>query len=1418
MDLTSEIIWGRYALNRNLITRTQLQTCIEKLGRMKEKGLQSSIFAIMHSEGYIDEGTGQKILHLEGLIPGYKMKEVIGAGGIGIVYKAYSERLGQEVAIKILNPEYTDNSIILNRFLREIEITKKLDHPNIVKGMDSGREDDLYYLVLEYVDGSNLAVRVAEGKPLKDKSALAVAVNVTRALYYAWKKGLTHRDIKPENIILTRLGAVKVCDFGLAKLTDVNIALTVSGTIVGSPYYISPEQANGSLALDYRSDVYSLGATLYFILTGKVVFDEKTMIAVCNAHLHKTPVPISRYVSTPASLEDLILRMLSKNPEERCASPQDFVNQVSAVVKEFKKTGVSQKHLPRQQTGVLSPGTSEYDGEAVDVIQKVLKKHGEPPQVVLPTKIRSKVSEGTPQAGTSKSSQFQGKIEDAILQHLLLSLKIMDMSQLSECMSEQVDLQLQGTDKSLAEIIVDRGHVDRECIQNLRNLRDLKGKSLIPGYEVVKTTGKGGITIVYLGRSNAGETVALKVFAPGTSENSSTIARFIREAQASKRLDHPNIVKAYEVGSVYGIYYLVMEYVSGLSLAQIISKIGRLQEKKALDILEQIAGALTYAWEQNIIHRDIKPSNILSDGETVKICDLGLAKALESEIQLTQEGSILGTPHYMSPEQFQSDKELDFRTDVYSLGVTFYVMLTGSLPFTPGTTAGLAQAHIGQAPPPLEKFGCEVSKPAWALLMKMLAKEPLKRCREKGELLEDIQRVRHGKYPQNTSAPLPILKIIAVTALLAVLAAASFLLIPVLRRGQDHLDQELSLLIAAQQYRQAKDKILGSDFDIERKRHWLAVIQVEETKKAKAEIIALIGAGERQTAKNRLLQVDFSPADKKDLSDLLQQAEIRQGKSEIMSLIADKKFQQAQGRIERAELSAEESRDVLDALRRAKEEMKDQLAVLMSEREYRQARKKILEADLSAEEKKAILDALQQQEAAETKITISRVVPEDGAKVAAEQVMLSGTIECSGLDCVLVNERKSRVAKTGDNLWRFEIEVPLTAGYNRIGIATLLLSGYEEKREHILWREVPDERPPQLTLTEPDGVSPGCRKKFSRPSFLLKGYATDDGRVRGVDVNGKSVPVLAQDDKIFFETMISLKEGEQEIAISAKDHNGNEGRYVFHAYLKPQGWFGENMPDGMGRGERHGEYVWDRDQSIMVYVPEGEFYAPGRENPQKTYTPAYYIDKFETTWEQYDRFCEKAKYPPARKPSWSANQLHPVVNVSPEDAQAYARYVGKQLPTVAQWVKAARGALRIPDFESGKRPIPFKKNPEPLRIYPWGSDAPNALFSGEKVYRCNYCADDSFLGQASDGYGYTARIGDFARWPSPYGCCDMAGNVMEICRDFYTEDPHYKGTHRVKMGGGYPSLAEQCAITVLDKIVNDRGESQTGFRLVKEME
>jgi eukaryotic-like serine/threonine-protein kinase len=202
-------------------------------------------------------------------------------------------------------------------------------------------------------------------------------------------------------------------------------------------------------------------------------------------------------------------------------------------------------------------------------------------------------------------------------------------------------------------------------------------------YELIEKVAEGGMGAVYRARRrDGGAIVAIKIMPQHMAGNPVLVKRFEQEFFAAQRLDHPNIVRALDFGETGGVPYLVMEFVEGESLGQKIQREGRLSEAEAIRIIAQVAQGLHRAHKMNLVHRDIKPDNVMvmPDG-TAKLCDLGLVKELETDLNLTRTGRGLGTPHFMAPEQFRNAKNADLRCDIYALGATLYMMVTGELPF-----------------------------------------------------------------------------------------------------------------------------------------------------------------------------------------------------------------------------------------------------------------------------------------------------------------------------------------------------------------------------------------------------------------------------------------------------------------------------------------------------------------------------------------------------------------------------------------------------------------------------------------------------------------------------------------------------------------------------------------------------------------
>lgn len=277
--------------------------------------------------------------------------------------------------------------------------------------------------------------------------------------------------------------------------------------------------------------------------------------------------------------------------------------------------------------------------------------------------------------------------------------------------------------------------------------RDLSGMTL-GDYRVESLLGRGGMGEVYLARQlSLSRPVALKVLRPDLLDNPTSLSRFEAEARAAARLSHPNIVHVYAFGQIAGVRYLAMEYVRGTNLREYLARKTRLELPMALSIMKQAGLAVEAAAEVGLIHRDLKPENLLLTKKgIVKVADFGLCRDLDgARVHLTQSGMTLGTPLYMSPEQAHG-REIDPRSDLYSLGVTFYHMLAGEPPFRADNALALAMKHIHEAPVSLAVHRPDLPQGVVDLVMTLLAKSPADRFPDATEMLKALGRAR-GSIP-----------------------------------------------------------------------------------------------------------------------------------------------------------------------------------------------------------------------------------------------------------------------------------------------------------------------------------------------------------------------------------------------------------------------------------------------------------------------------------------------------------------------------------------------------------------------------------------------------------------------------------------------------------------------------------------------
>lgn len=254
----------------------------------------------------------------------YEILTRVGGGGMALVYKAHDVLLNRNVAVKVLRQQFVGDEEFIRRFRREAQSAAALSHPNVVSIYDVGQEDDIHYIVMEYVEGNNLNEIIQERAPLQTEESVRIAVQICDALDHAHQNHIIHRDIKPHNILIGNNGRVKVTDFGIARAVTSS-TITQTGSVIGSVHYFSPEHAKG-INTGEKSDLYSLGIVLYQMLTGKLPFLGESPISVALKHLQE-PFEEPRVVNPhiPQSVENVILKSMRKNPAERYASAHEML-------------------------------------------------------------------------------------------------------------------------------------------------------------------------------------------------------------------------------------------------------------------------------------------------------------------------------------------------------------------------------------------------------------------------------------------------------------------------------------------------------------------------------------------------------------------------------------------------------------------------------------------------------------------------------------------------------------------------------------------------------------------------------------------------------------------------------------------------------------------------------------------------------------------------------------------------------------------------------------------------------------------------------------------------------------------------------------------------------------------------------------
>jgi serine/threonine protein kinase len=342
---------------------------------------------------------------------------------------------------------------------------------------------------------------------------------------------------------------------------------------------------------------------------------------------------------------------------------------------------------------------------------------------------------------------------DSVLGRIVVEQGLSTLEEVQQCVERQrASVVEEGTNPpSLGDLMVEGGVVTRSQLERIKPLAEEVGRGQqISGYRIIKKLGAGAMATVYMAEQlSLDRIVAIKVLPRKYNNNQQYIERFHAEGKAAAKLNHPNIVQAFDVGKAGEYHYFVMEYVEGRTVGDDLSSLGRYEEKDALQITIQVARALDHAHKAGFIHRDVKPKNIMINSEGVaKLADMGLARAeSDREAAEAEKGKAYGTPYYISPEQIRGQLDVDTRADIYGLGATLYHMVTGKVPFDGPNPSAVMHQHLKADLVPPDELNQNLSAGICEVVEACMAKDRDKRFNTSADLLEDVEAVANGESP-----------------------------------------------------------------------------------------------------------------------------------------------------------------------------------------------------------------------------------------------------------------------------------------------------------------------------------------------------------------------------------------------------------------------------------------------------------------------------------------------------------------------------------------------------------------------------------------------------------------------------------------------------------------------------------------------
>jgi serine/threonine protein kinase/formylglycine-generating enzyme required for sulfatase activity len=1408
----AELLRQRYGLDRQQIVECRgIQEELRKRGI--EKGLWDVILAKkLLTPEQLEKAAAElrgKRKEAESPIPGYRILRKLGQSATGLVVAAKQESTGRRVILKFLPPNLSQDPELYELFRSEANLYMSIEHPNLIRGLESGHHDDTHYYAMEFVEGENLREWLEREGIIAEEDAVNFTRQIAEAIHSIHLGGLRHHGVRPENILITQDGEAKLCDLGIAHTHEGPIAKLSSGGPLSKSYYTSPELARGEPSVNIQSDLYSLGITLFHMVTGRVPFEGLSASQVLAKHLTEE-IPDPRIFNPELSprICRIIEKLTEKERDERHRDPQELLEDLKSL-RESTLSVDKREILGAAVQGAGGPlpkvefaeGALSDDGESRRGYP-FGEKHGEDDsEPTLLVSSQEVMEAGLPPKAPPAPPYAPPTAPQEAIPPDLQSTPPPDLG-----------IHVEESDPLIGQTIGDR-------------------------YHLISKIGEGGMGAVYLAKHTLmAKKIAVKILHPYLIGSLESMERFKREMRAASRFTHKNVIQIYDAGESKGrIFYMAMEFVEGEDLEDCIQRDGAMPLVKALPLMMQILSAIDDAHKKGIVHRDLKAGNVMltkdrEGRDQAKIMDFGIAKILEQasdrsdrpstggDLQTfkTAQGVVTGTPQYMSPEQAAGEK-LDHRTDIYSLGVIFYEMIMGRLPFLSNTPVGYLGKHIVEPPPSFKEVRPDLGVPRAMekIIMKSLEKRRKDRYQTAGSMLKDIQKkvlpslasVKPLAGPPGQASPLapaaqkpgvslkkPLKYGIILGSILILAVIATFIVVTVIRKQdlderimraltkevpklkqEKKFDEALAALNALKEDASEDKRILAAIKDLEEaKAYHAAQLRYQELLKTAREAKK---AGDMEAAKKHLKEA-LKQADElkektgedvqKWLDELAREEKKLEAASRFESLVSEGDRASKAGELPvavqsyREALKIQSTSALREKLNRAEHDLLCREADEVFEKS--KSKKEIAGLDRAIDLYRRAHDRLRNPETWQ-KLENAKAAKEEQLKtlekkkICAELLKEVKRIEKEGnLEEAL--EKLKEAASYAEDPARHRGEIQRLEGLiqeaKAYGVTKDILLRFERRKKP----EQEDYDRVIRSLEEYLSAFPGGRFADKANRALLKLKSARDDYLKRFQQARKN------EDEEKKEAYRSLIQEAEKLEKNMKlDQALKLLQKAFEKCVAEEEK--ASLRSRIARIKRTQSQV-NEILEKFVWVPSGTFVMgsdQGDENEKprrKLQTKGYFIEKYEVSNREYRDFCAETghPYPPhmAKGLIATGKEDHPVTQVDYADALAFCKWRSKRserflfrLPTEVEWEKAARGADGL--------------------HWPWGNDFDLS------------CCNIGGLG--------TKPVTSYEKGASPYGAYNMAGNVEEWTASDYRESPETApdATRKVVKGGSYYSSA-----------------------------